>query len=240
MAQVRILAAEQKGKHGKGTTMFAPCVAERYCKCGSQLQTEYLSESATAAVVELFDEIHSKPECGPVSPQVAAIARSRMTNRELRQRRSPADPREKGKQVQVSRPMDYDMLFPDKDGYRQAMIAGFFRAWRVPSDVRIRARDAWVEITDENVVHLRLLCKVGGWNRAPYQEGIDVVRKVPEYVGDLDETFNKGYASFYFKLPESMSTEARAEIAAQACKPRDLAAEAEAAKREFAEMEARV
>jgi len=67
--------------------MTTLCMTERFCKCGSELMIEYAGDpSADSAVVRMFDELHHGPDCGPVSPQVAAVARSKMVRRELRHR----------------------------------------------------------------------------------------------------------------------------------------------------------
>lgn len=215
---------------------ICPCVAERYCKCGSQLHIEYESEGADSAVVQMFDELHHGPDCGPVTPQMAALARSNTTRRELLRRRTPPDTREKGLHVNDR---SYDILFPDRTGIRDRVIAGALTALGVPRGTRVRARDAWVELTDEGNAHLRLVCKLGGWNRAPYTDSINTLRGIPGFIDDYDETFNPAYASFCFALPESISPEVRAEMAEQAIPVRDLAVEAAAAHTEFAAMGSR-
>lgn len=210
------------------------CLAERFCRCGSELMIEYMGETnADSAIAQMFDELHHGPDCGPVSPQMAAIARSKMTHRELHARRRPAketvDDRETGE------PMfdrDYEFLFPDYHGGRDSVIAAVLTALAVPHGTRLRARDAWFELADDGAC-LRLLCKIGGPHRDVYKEGVAALRALPGYIRDSDEEFNPAYASFYFKLPESIPVETRAELATNAIQPRDLVAEAETARDQF-------
>jgi hypothetical protein len=71
------------------------CTAERFCKCGSELMIEYAGHlNADSAVVQMFDQLHTGPDCGPVSPQMAAAARSKMTRRNLQFRRTPTTEKE--------------------------------------------------------------------------------------------------------------------------------------------------
>lgn len=217
------------------------CIAERFCKCGSELLIEYAGDhNADSAVVQMFDQLHSGTDCGPVSPQMAAVARSKMTRRELqlRKRREPQEPREN--RVHDELPRDaYELIFPDVTGIREDTIAGALRALQVQDGVRVRARDAWVEVTageGDGVLMLRLLTQLGGANRAAYADSIEHLRAIPEYLGDSDETFNGSYASFWFRLPDTISVEVRAEMAAQAPPMRELAVEAAKAKAEFAAM----
>lgn len=218
------------------------CLDERFCQCGSEFMIEYEGETnADSAVTKMWDELHHGPDCGPVSPQMAAIARSKMTHRELQHRRN----RENRVQDEVRDERlpreSYDMLFPDSTGIRAETIAGALRALEVPHGIRLRARDAWVEITvsppgEGGIAMLRLLCKIGGPNRAVYYEGIEALRAIPGYLGDNDEEFNDSYASFWFTLPETLSPDVRAAMTAQAPPIRNLTVEARQAKEKFAAM----
>jgi hypothetical protein len=42
----------------------------------------------------MFDQLHTGPDCGPVTPQMAAAARSKMTRRNLQLRRTPTREKE--------------------------------------------------------------------------------------------------------------------------------------------------
>lgn len=218
------------------------CTTERFCKCGSELLIEYAGDhNADSAVVQMFDQLHTGADCGPVSPQMAAIARSKMTRRELqlRKRRATQEPRENTVHDELPRDA-YELLFPDATGIREDTIAGALRALQVPQNgIRVRARDAWVEVTageGDGVLMLRLLTQLGGANRAAYADSIEHLRAIPEYLGDSDETFNPSYASFWFRLPDTISVEVRAEMAVQAPPMRELAVEAAKAKAAFAAM----
>lgn len=208
------------------------CLDERFCKCGSELMIEYAGEtSADSAVTQMFDELHHGPDCGPVSPQMAAVARSKMTRRELLHRRN-----RENRVTDEHLPREhYDMLFPDSTRIRAKTIAGALTALEVPRGTQVRARDVWVEAIDGGA-QLRLLCQLGGYNRGAYAAGVAVLQSLPGYISDFDETFNPAYASFCFKLPDTIDEETREQIAAQAEPPRDLAAMAAAAKDEFAAM----
>lgn len=215
------------------------CLAERFCKCGSEFMIEYEGDrNADSAVTAMWDELHQGPDCGPVSPQMAALARSKMTHRELKHRTRENRVQDEVRDERLPRE-SYDMLFPDGTGNRAAIIASALGALDVPRGVRLRARDAWVEVTpseEGGIAMLRLLCKIGGPNRAEYHDGIEALRAVSGYLGDNDEEFNDSYASFWFTLPETIPAETRLEMAAQAPTMRNLAVEARKAQARFAAM----
>lgn len=231
------------------------------------MQLEYAGsrESADAAITVMFDELHGGPQCGPVTPQAAALARSSLAVRELRAR-ATTDSRDgtpgeragsggdaggqpttdpapsqgrKGIDIMTDAPSflnEYEMLFPDYTGTRSKVIDAMKFVLNLPKHGEYRTRDAWIETADDGAAQIRLVCKLGGDAREPWceHEGVLALRENPAYLSDNEEVFNRAYASFYFALPDTLSVEARAEMATHAVAARDLAAEAAAAKHKYA------
>lgn len=64
-----------------------------------------------------------------------------------------------------------------------------------------RIRDAYVTDASE----LAVFARIGGNNRPHHEEGIAMLRAVPGYLRDADDSFDSTYATFFYAAPEAFS-----------------------------------
>jgi hypothetical protein len=67
-----------------------------------------------------------------------------------------------------------------------------------------RARDSWIE-KDPGGAVIALYTRAGGGNRDDYAEQIALLQHHALYLEDADDTFDKTYATFRFRVPESIA-----------------------------------
>lgn len=77
------------------------------------------------------------------------------------------------------------------------MMLGFKTSSDVP-----RLRDAW--LTEDSIV---VFARIGGGNRADYEDEIEKLRAMDGYVSDKDNEYDATYAEFTFKHPEEYAAE---------------------------------
>lgn len=56
------------------------------------------------------------------------------------------------------------------------------------------------KISDEKVISV--YTRVGGGNRESYENEIEELRKMPNYIRDYDDDYDSTYATFIFSIPE--------------------------------------
>jgi hypothetical protein len=64
-----------------------------------------------------------------------------------------------------------------------------------------RFRDVFLVKEGEKVL-LGVYARIGGGNRADYQECIDRLKAHPKFVREADDNLDETYANFYFEFPE--------------------------------------
>ena len=67
-----------------------------------------------------------------------------------------------------------------------------------------RFRDCFIRNEDrpEYNNHILVYTRIGGGNRSDYYDEIDALREMDGYVADFDDSFDKTFATFVFKVPE--------------------------------------
>lgn len=61
------------------------------------------------------------------------------------------------------------------------------------------------EDAEPNTIYV--FTRLGGGNREDYQETIDAIRALPEYLTDYDDEFDCTYATFVFSVPEKFKAD---------------------------------
>lgn len=88
----------------------------------------------------------------------------------------------------------YNMLF----GYN--LFAGFLlTVLELDYDKVPRFRDCFLNKAGTEII---VFTRVGGGNRADYEEGITMMRQVPGYLRDEDDHYDNTYAAFFYGVPE--------------------------------------
>lgn len=62
-----------------------------------------------------------------------------------------------------------------------------------------RFRDCFVDLDEKTI---NIYTRVGGGNREDYEDEIEAVTKMPNYLRDYDDDFDNTFATFDFSVPE--------------------------------------
>lgn len=116
----------------------------------------------------------------------------------------------------------YSMLFPG--GEERGRVLLVVLGYRSFEEVG-RFRDAWVERDDTHGVVIHLYTRNGGGNRDDYATEINALRSHECYLRDADDSLDRTYASFWFRIPDAW----REQLLGVAIDPVDTAARWQAA-----------
>lgn len=64
--------------------------------------------------------------------------------------------------------------------------------------------------------HIAIHTRTGGGNREAYESGNEFLQSLPGFVRDADDEFDSTYATFYFKVPETLTDITSSLVAADA------------------------
>lgn len=113
----------------------------------------------------------------------------------------------------------YELAFPDPT--RPARLAILCAALDIKPTAFDRLRDGWVELVDDQV-QLALYARIGGPNRRDHQDAISALQTHPHYLSDRDDSWDRTYATFRFRLPPHHAEELLADVLHHSAHPGEV------------------